>query len=70
MPKMKVRYRDWLDQVQSMRKIRQDNDVIDHIRLVYSKTKIELLGPIIPGIVCDKTRQDNDMTNLPRAVYA
>ena len=43
-------------------KIRQDNDVIDHICLVYVETKTELLGPIYPGAICEEnqTRQQCD----------
>ena len=41
---MKPSYHDRLDYIQFMMKIRQDNNVIDHIGLVYSKTKIKLSG--------------------------
>ena len=50
-------------------KTRQDNDVTNHIGLVYTKNDTKLLGPIKLGAVSDKTRQDHDVTNLPCAVY-
>lgn len=34
------------DRMHSMTKTRQDNDVIDHIGLVYSEIEIELSRPI------------------------
>ena len=87
-----------------MTKIRQDNNVTDCIGLVYTKTKIKLLGPIWlsvvsyenqigqwcdqsyryglieneielswpirTGVICDETRQDNDVTDRTGAFYA
>ena len=35
-------------------KIRQDNNMIDCINLVYAKIKIELLGPIWSGAVSNE----------------
>ena len=52
-----------------MTKTRQDNNVIDHIGLTYVENNIELSGPIKSGAVYDETRQDNDVTNLPRVVF-
>ena len=46
------------------------NDVINRIGLVYIKNDPELLRPIILGVVYDKTRQDNEVTDLPHTVYA
>ena len=46
MPKTKLSCRDRLDHVRPMTKTRQDNDVIDHIGLVYTEIEIELLGHI------------------------
>lgn len=43
--------------------------MIDHIGLAYVENNIELLGLIKSGAVYDETRQDNDVTNLPRVVY-
>lgn len=54
--KKKLSYHDQLDLVQSMTKIKEDNDVIDHIGLVYSKTKTKLLSPILLGDVCDENQ--------------
>ena len=54
MPKTKLSCRDRLDHVRPMTKTRQDNDVIDHIGLVYTEIEIELLGHIWPGVVCDE----------------
>ena len=39
MPKMKLSSRNWLDQVRFVMKIRDKNDMIDRIGLVYAKTK-------------------------------
>ena len=41
--KMKLSCFDQLDYVHSVTKTRQDNDMIDHIGLVYTKIDIELL---------------------------
>ena len=54
MPKMKQSFHDWLNQVWFLTKTKQDNDVNDHISLVYVEIKTELLGPISPGTVCDE----------------
>ena len=67
-PKTKLSYRDRLDQVWSMMKTSHDNDVTNRIGLVYAKNNIELSGPIEPSVVYDETIQDNDVTDLPRAV--
>ena len=42
MPKIKLSYHDQLNQVQSVMKTGQDNDVTNHIGLFYSKTETEL----------------------------
>lgn len=34
-----------------------------------SKNDIELLGPIGPGTVYDESRKDNDVIDIPCAVY-
>ena len=39
------------------------------IGLVYDENDIELLGPIELGTVYDKTRQGNNVTDLPCAIY-
>ena len=56
MPKMKLSCCDRSDQVQSKKKTRQDNDMINHIGLVYAENDIELSRPIRPRAVCDKTK--------------
>lgn len=43
---MILNYHDQSDHVPSVKKTRQDNDMIDPIRLVYAETKVELLVPI------------------------
>ena len=43
--------------------------MIDRISLTYAKNNTKLLGSIRPSVVYDKTRWDNDVTNLPRVVY-
>ena len=37
----------------SMMKTTQDNDVTNHIGLVYAEIETKLLGPIWLGVVCD-----------------
>ena len=39
--KMKLSYRDRSNRVRSMIKTKQDNDVIDHIDVVYTKNETE-----------------------------
>lgn len=50
----KLSYGDLLDRVRSVTKIRQNNDMIDHIGAVHSQNDTELSSQIKPGIVCDK----------------
>ena len=52
--KMKLSYRDWWDWVQPVTKIKQDNDVINRIGVVYSKIETKLSGPIWLGLVYDE----------------
>ena len=56
---MKLRHHDQSDRVLFITKTKQDNNVTDHIGLVYTKNNTELLGPIGPGTVYDEnnTRQ-------------
>ena len=42
-PKMKQNSHDWLYKVQSMMKMRQDNDVTDYTCAVYAKNDTKLL---------------------------
>ena len=35
-------------------KVKQDNNVTDHIGLVYVETETKLLGPIWLGALCDE----------------
>ena len=44
-------------------KSRHENDMTNHIGLVFIKTKIELLGPISSSGVCDENQKDNDLTD-------
>ena len=41
----------------------------NRIGLVYVENDTRLLGPIGLGVVCDKTRQENDVTDLPCVSY-
>lgn len=50
--KSRLNYRDLLDCVQSMMKIKQDNNMIDYIGMVYIETKTKLLGSIESGVTC------------------
>lgn len=50
-------------------KIRHDNDLNDHISVVYVENYTELLGLIKPNTVYMKTRQNNDVTDLISKVY-
>ena len=52
-----------------MIKIKQDNNVIDRIGLLYAKNDNELLGPIRLGVVYDESRHDNDVIDLLHVVY-
>lgn len=52
-----------------MTKTRQNNEVTDHIDLVYVKNDNEYSKPIKSSVVCDETTQDNDVTDLPRVGY-
>ena len=54
MLKMKLSYSDWLNQVWSMSKTKQDNDVNDSIDLVYAKIKTQLSLPIWLDAVYDE----------------
>ena len=44
--------------------------ITDRIDVVYAKNKINLLWSIGLGTVCEKTSQDNDVTDHTGAVYA
>ena len=63
MLKMILSCLDWSNQVQSMMKTRQDNDMTDHIGLLHSKIETELLGPIWSGIVCDENQIGQRLDN-------
>lgn len=45
-PKLEPNCHDWLDSVQCMTKMRQYNDMTDHIGSLYVKNEIELLWSI------------------------
>lgn len=66
---MKLGFCDRSDWVWSMIKIKQDNNVIDRIGLLYAKNDNELLGPIRLGVVYDENRHDNDVIYLLHVVY-
>ena len=55
--KMKLSCHDWSDWVWSVTKTRQDNDMTNHVGLLYTKIKIELLGPIWSGVVYDENHK-------------
>lgn len=48
---MKLTCRDQLDRAQFVTKTKQDNNMIDHIGLIYTETEIKLLGPIWSGAI-------------------
>ena len=52
-PKIKLSCHDRLNQIRFVTKTIQDNNVTNHIGLVYAETEIELSGPISLGWVCD-----------------
>lgn len=39
-------------------KTKQENDMIDHLSLVYAKTKIEMSGSIWLGVVYDENQTE------------
>lgn len=53
-----------------MTKTSKNNDVTDHIGVVYTENYIELSGSTKPSTVYTKTRQDNNLTDLIDTVYA
>ena len=67
---MKLSFHDWLDYVCSITKIRQDNDVINHISLVYIKLKLNCrnLSDLVWYVM--KTRVDNEVTDRTGEVYS
>ena len=52
--KTKLNCHDQSDRVRYMMKTSKDNDVTEHIGLVYTKTEIELSRIIWSGVVCDE----------------
>ena len=52
-----------------MKKTKQDNDVTNHISLVYTKNDIKPSRPIESSAVYDKNKQDKDMTDRTSVVY-
>lgn len=69
MLKTKLSYRDRLDQVRSMMKTKQDNDVTDCMDMVYVETKLNYqdLSNWVWFVL--KTKQDNNVTNSTGEVY-
>lgn len=53
-----------------MTKTIQDNDVTDRRGLVYVEKDTKLSRPIRLGVVYGETRQNNNVTDVPHAVYA
>lgn len=54
-----------------MIKTRHNNDVVDHIDIVYAKTKTEIYRDLFDQEwFIMKTRQDNDVTHHISAIYA
>ena len=53
---MKLSYQDRSNQLQSVIKTRQDNDVTDRKDMVYVENKTKLLCLIEPGVVCDENQ--------------
>ena len=54
--KMKPSYSDRSDWVRSLMKTKQDNNMRDHIDVIYYKKETELLWPIGSSTICDKNR--------------
>lgn len=65
---MKLRYHDRLDRVKSMKKIQQDNDMVDRIGTVYAKNENELPWSIRSLDVYDEN-QTKRVTECIGAVY-
>lgn len=53
-----------------MTKTSKNNDVTDHIGVVYTENYIELSRSTKPSMVYTKTRQDNNLTDLIDTDYA
>ena len=53
---IKLRVYNWSNSVQSMAKTRHDNDMTDHLGLLYTKNETELSWPIQQGKVYDEDR--------------
>ena len=56
MSKTKLSCLDQSDLVQSMTKTKQDNDVTNHINVIYAENETKLLWSIGPGAVDDENR--------------
>ena len=65
----KLSFHERSNQVRSVIKTRQDNNVTHSRSLVYVENNTELSWLIRLSVVYDETRQDNDVTDLPCAVY-
>lgn len=55
--------------MQCVTKIRQDNDVIDHIGAFYTKIDTKLSWPIKSGASCDKNQIGQHLTDHTYVVY-
>ena len=47
---------DQLNQIRSIMKTKQDNDLINHTCIIYDENYIKLLGPIGSSAVCDENQ--------------
>ena len=47
-------YRDRLDWMQFVRKTKHDNDLTNHVVVVYAENETELSGPIGLGAICNE----------------
>ena len=66
---MKLSFRDRLDWVRFMIKTGHENDMTDHIGVLYIEKKTELSWTIEWGAVCNETKQDNDAIDSIGLVY-
>lgn len=63
-----VNYQDRLDSVQSMTKMREDNDMIYRTGLLYAEKKTKLSWLIWQGMT--KTKHENDVTDRIGMVHS
>lgn len=56
MSKTILKYHDWSDQVQFMTKTKEDNDMIDHIGVVYVENDDKLPWSIWSSVDCNQNQ--------------